>query len=397
MDALADYHATSSEEEEQEEQQQQQQQTSPVNLSASSSSSSSSSGAAAGGGAAAALPSMAAMQARIMQRTLDICPAAPESFHQSKDSQALVLAHGQKELKHNPRYEDLARPLQGPNRDGGDDINDFTANTRTGHVQQYKVNNWAFMDEFDRFNHHGVATDVNGNIITNEGIENSSGNWSAGGLSSGGGGGFKRGKRKRGKNSQRRALVVEDDGSGGPWAKVPAKDMVDPEDRRTDLEKGTLTEEQQEYRKENIEAALVAKEETQEDRDREEAFKFTKGEGPAVPWTKGLEPDECKSIFHGEAEVDYQGRSWMMPPPEHNKLSDPAHKCFIPNKCVHTYTGHTKGVNCIKFIPGYANLLLSCSMDKKIKIWDVYNKKRCQYVVGSTSCLSCCVAPEFSR
>ena len=88
----------------------------------------------------------------------------------------------------------------------------------------------------------------------------------------------------------------------------------------------------------------------------------------------------------------------MTPPPEHNRLSDPAHKCFIPNKCVHTYTGHTKGVNCIKFIPGYGNLLLSCSMDKKIKIWDVYNKRRCQCVgwLGVVCCAHAFVSLSLS-
>ena len=47
---------------------------------------------------------------------------------------------------------------------------------------------------------------------------------------------------------------------------------------------------------------------TEEDEDRKEAFKYTRGEGPSVPWTKGIGTEECKTIFHGESETDYQGR-----------------------------------------------------------------------------------------
>jgi len=346
MDALADYHGSSSEEEEDDVPKQSTASSSQVK--------------------ANAAPSIASMQAQILQRTLDICPVTPDTYSAINPSNALVLKHGQKELKHNPKFADLSKPLQGPDREHGAKLNDFKSNTRTGHVQKYQVDNIAFMDQFDNFNHFGVATDVSGNLISNNGVENGSGGNGGGGASQ------SNKKRKRAKN---RGVQYEDDGSGGPWAKVAARDEVQV-DRRTDLEKGTLTAEQEEFRKEYVDTDLVAKEETQEDRDREEAFKFTKGEGPAVPWTKGLAPDECKSIFHGAQEVDYQGRSWMTPPAGHRE-SDPNHKCFIPNKCVHTYTGHTKGVNCIKFLPGAANLLLSCSMDKKIKIWDVYNQRRC--------------------
>ncbi len=41
-------------------------------------------------------------------------------------------------------------------------------------------------------------------------------------------------------------------------------------------------------------------------------------------------------------------------------------KCFIPKKLVHTYTGHTKGINVIRYFPKSAHMFLSVSMDGKV-------------------------------
>jgi len=83
---------------------------------------------------------------------------------------------------------------------------------------------------------------------------------------------------------------------------------------------------------------------------------------------------EATSTFHGQSLVDYQGRSWMTPPP--GVRSDGGdHESFIPKKCTKKFTGHTKGVQAIEFFPGTGHLLLSASLDGKCKIWDVYGDK----------------------
>lgn len=82
---------------------------------------------------------------------------------------------------------------------------------------------------------------------------------------------------------------------------------------------------------------------------------------------------EAKSTFHGTEEVDYQGRSWMHQP---SGLRITEHESYIPKRCIHRYTGHTKGVQAIEFIPGYGHLILSGGLDSKLKIWDVYNDRR---------------------
>ena len=89
-------------------------------------------------------------------------------------------------------------------------------------------------------------------------------------------------------------------------------------------------------------------------------------EGPVV--------HEVTSTFHGQSLVDYQGRSWMTPPP--GVRSDGGdHESFIPKKCTKKFTGHTKGVQAIEFFPGTGHLLLSASLDGQCKIWDVYGDK----------------------
>jgi len=80
---------------------------------------------------------------------------------------------------------------------------------------------------------------------------------------------------------------------------------------------------------------------------------------------------EEQSIFHGDAEKDYQGRTFLDPPSD--LPNDTDHQCFLPKKCVHTYTGHTKGVAAIRFFPKTGHLLLSASMDSKVKVKNIHS------------------------
>ena len=79
-------------------------------------------------------------------------------------------------------------------------------------------------------------------------------------------------------------------------------------------------------------------------------------------------------LIRGFVQVDYQGRTWVDAPPD---LKPKDVQSYIPKACVHTWSGHTQGVHAIEWFPTSGHLLLSCSMDCKIKIWDVYNSRKC--------------------
>lgn len=89
-----------------------------------------------------------------------------------------------------------------------------------------------------------------------------------------------------------------------------------------------------------------------------------------------------RATLHIKDPYDYQGRSFLHPP--HDIDGVPLHKydhvpdrCYLPKKLLHTYVGHSKPINAIRLFPQAGHLLLSCSADCKIKLWEVYHDRRC--------------------
>ena len=79
-------------------------------------------------------------------------------------------------------------------------------------------------------------------------------------------------------------------------------------------------------------------------------------------------PHFCSSV---KDAYDYQGRPFLHIPQDvgiNLKSDDPPDKCFLPKKQIHTWEGHSKGISAIRWFPKSAHLLLSCSMDQKIKV-----------------------------
>jgi len=87
-----------------------------------------------------------------------------------------------------------------------------------------------------------------------------------------------------------------------------------------------------------------------------------------------------KSVFHGKSMHDYQGRTYMhIPTDVDTNLHAEAgtQDCFLPKACVHTFSGHTKAISALRLFPKSGHLLLSSSMDTKVKLWDVYHEGNC--------------------
>lgn len=89
---------------------------------------------------------------------------------------------------------------------------------------------------------------------------------------------------------------------------------------------------------------------------------------------------EEKSVFHGKSMQDYQGRTYMHIPRDVDVNltgESGSQECYIPKTCIHTWSGHTKGVTAVRLFPQSGHLLLSSSMDTRVKLWDVYHEGKC--------------------
>jgi pre-mRNA-processing factor 17 len=139
----------------------------------------------------------------------------------------------------------------------------------------------------------------------------------------------------------------------GPWAKY--KDEIDVKQDSADIndEQAATMQRYEEARK----AKLAEEEESKKQKDGKRLIK------------------SATTVFHG---ADYpertDGKNWADAPAY---LRSKDHDCFIPKKFMHSWVGHSKGVQKIKFIPKTGHLLLSASHDGSVKIWDVMTHRKC--------------------
>jgi len=287
----------------------------------------------------------------VLFKALTVVNSASSVVSDSKVNQQFYLDPQTKKVFYNPTADEMWRPLAGPFRPDSDISTAVdqgrVKNAITGYVEDAAIEPFAFEDQFNTFNAQGyaldptVATESDRAFIGDTGkAESNNGNTVGMGLQIRNKW-TKDQKQLRQKRKEMHGDITKTEEYKGPWASYLFEEEVD------ETKVNELTEEQKTY---------IA----------EMANKKAKTRPPE-------EQLEITSIFHGTEIRDYQGRSFL-----DSDITAPAEpKNYIPKKWIHTWSGHTKGVTAIRFYPKSGHLLLSGSMDKSVKIWNVNGDRKC--------------------
>ncbi|KAK3096847.1 hypothetical protein FSP39_003913 [Pinctada imbricata] len=250
-----------------------------------------------------------------------------------------------KEVMYNPKYDEMYAPQVGPSNPFKTQQMLSTRNTLTGYAEAAHISSFEFENQRRTFHSYGYAIDPSVDSITTsqplivgdrEKEEENKGKSVFEAIT-------KRPEDKR--KRQRNDNPGDIEGYLGPWGKfVDEKTVMKPNEEE----------------KKELDEILAKRSKTGKQTEEKTA--------------------EEKTILHIKDAYDYQGRSYLHIPQDvgvNLKSDSPPEKCFLPKKQIHTWAGHSKGVSAIRWFPKSAHLLLSCSMDCKIKIWEVYNERRC--------------------
>ncbi|KAK0080553.1 hypothetical protein PV325_013758 [Microctonus aethiopoides] len=275
---------------------------------------------------------------------LQIC-AAPEVVPTGTELCVRHIDCTTSELKHNPKYEELFAPDVGPENPFKTQQQRAAKNMLSGYVEKAHISEFQFENQRRTFSSYGYALDPTVDGSAEEG------KMLIGATEIAAEKGAKTvfetttlrpsDKRKRNRNND----AGDIEGFLGPWGGyVDEQRVIKP----TEEEAAELEE-------------ILAK--------RNKRGKQTEEK-----------PLEEKTVLHIKDPVDYQGRSFLHAPQDIgiNFHSDsPPERCFLPKTQIHTWEGHTKGISQIKWFPKTAHLLLTCSMDCRVKLWEVYKERRC--------------------
>lgn len=261
-----------------------------------------------------------------------------------------------KKIFTNPTFAMMNKPLKGPCEVGQNTLEEKFQNHKTGNVEKASISQFHFHREYHTFHNFGFGSnparqvDDGREVLLSTEVKGANTSKTI----------FDKASKKR--------RIAED----GDDAAARHQDEVDDDEDmpiKPDLTEGGkwggFADE-----------ALVRREIDKESKAREEEVERQKEEEKAVEGEERETKERITSVFHGQKEVDYAGRSWL-----ENKTQLPKdvdeRQCFLPKKWVHTWSGHTMGVQAIRWFPKSAHLILSAGMDAKIKIWDYRNQRKC--------------------
>ncbi|XP_063773198.1 pre-mRNA-processing factor 17 [Pseudophryne corroboree] len=269
--------------------------------------------------------------------------SAPEVAVKENVDVGVYLDPTVKEVQYNPTYDTLFAPEFGPNNPFKTQQMAAPRNMLSGYAEPAHINDFMFEQQRRTFATYGYALDPSLDVQETAtkyigSVDDAEKNQ---GLTV-----FESGQKK---NEKRRKVKGSDasniDGFLGPWAKyVDEKDVAKPS------------------------------EEEQKELDEITAKRQKRGK------PEEEKPADEKTILHVKEMYDYQGRSYLHIPQDVDvnlRSTELPEKCYLPKKQIHVWSGHTKGVSAVRLFPLSGHLLLSCSMDCKIKVWEVYNERRC--------------------
>ena len=262
-------------------------------------------------------------------------------------------------LTYNVPYADLARPSQGPSNPYKSTNGNVLKrkNALTGDAQEASISDATFTAQHRTFQSLGYTKDpsVNGAYVGDLAKAQAFGGRDIIQMrpSKEESAAFRRKRQKKGD-----ASIVDGEGAyKGPWARYQDEDLIYEDDP-------AFGEEELASDEEYIEEAIVPARSTA----------VTK---LASDYQDDLTNTETTE-FHGTAQYDYQGRTYMHVPQDLDidlRNEPGTQKNYIPKKLIHTWKSHTKAINALRFFPNSGHLLLSASADTKVKLWDVYHNR----------------------
>ena len=260
-------------------------------------------------------------------------------------------------LSYNVSYDDLTRPQQGPSnpfkRTEGNALK--RKNVLTGYAEETAVSDATFTTQHRTFQSLGYTRDPSlsgGYVGDAESIRRFEGKDVVQLRPSKAESQAIRQKRQR----KGDASIVDGEGSyRGPWARYQDEDQA--------IENEAMLAGQQ----------LASDEEFEEDAIEPANIVPARKAG-----TDYAEVEAETTEFHGAAQFDYQGRTYMHVPQDlgvdlKNDVGSVTN--FVPKKVIHTWKKHSKAITALRFFPRSGHILLSSSADSKIKIWDVYHER----------------------
>mmetsp|Transcript_4480 Transcript_4480/g.10399 ORF Transcript_4480/g.10399 Transcript_4480/m.10399 type:complete len:603 (+) Transcript_4480:54-1862(+) len=275
--------------------------------------------------------------------------------------QNFALNTADKRMLTNPSVAAMHKPLQGPVAVGQKTMEMKLGNHKMGHVEKLSMNQFAFDQQYQTFQNYGYAANPARNITPGTEILQTTEVSAQLGKTI-----FDKGrKRQRIEASEyygddRMAKV----GPGG--AEMDIGDSLERNEGDADNKWGGFADES-DVRKVLDEQVKMQADEKAREAEEEKAVQ------PEDPETK----ERITSVFHGAKETDYAGRSWIENKGPKPKSGIDDRSCYLPKKWIYTWSGHTMGVQQIRWFPETAHLILSAGMDAKVKIWDYNNQRKC--------------------